>query len=67
MKNQPYTLFDPELSRGYIYTNILTKSLYYTNISEQKFSLIDFIGTSAALLLGFWWIFKFLMDFFIPI
>lgn len=67
LEQESYSVLDEDLTRGYIFTTILMKSNKYTSTELTSYILVDFIAHMAAIWLGFYWIFKIVYMYLLPI
>lgn len=64
MRSDGYTARDADLTRGYIMTFLILKSDRYNSTGITKFGWEDFIGMATAILLGHWYVYKFIYTYF---
>lgn len=57
-----YSLYDEDLTRGYIQSTTFMKSNKYTSTNMSQYVMFDLIGHLAATMLGIWWFYKFVHE-----
>ena len=57
-KAEPYSMFDEDLTRGYIHTSAFMKTNRYNSTAMVQFIGFDFLAQLAAIMVGCWWFFK---------